>query len=159
VETTHEEIDRALKKRTRNGDTNIPTQITGRPRKIWLIELGYSSDTRYMDKVIEKPEQLAELCNMLAVEGYDVVLLPVILKSAGIFFKCLDRATKEWSFPMPKRNYTASYIFTAYTVYNTLCPNDDLWKEFHPVESSWGILEKKIRQKPSSEARGRIRGR
>jgi hypothetical protein len=48
-----------------------------------------------MDKVIEKPEQLAELCNMLAVEGYDVVLLPVILKSAGIFFNCLDRATKE----------------------------------------------------------------
>jgi hypothetical protein len=26
----------------------------GRPRKIWLIELGYSSDIRYMDKVIEK---------------------------------------------------------------------------------------------------------
>jgi hypothetical protein len=27
VEITHEEIDRALKKRTRNGDSNIPTQI------------------------------------------------------------------------------------------------------------------------------------
>jgi hypothetical protein len=34
VEITHDEIDRALKKRTRNGDTSVPTQINGRPRKI-----------------------------------------------------------------------------------------------------------------------------
>jgi hypothetical protein len=40
VEITNDEIDRALKKRTRNGDTNVPTQINGRPRNIWLIELG-----------------------------------------------------------------------------------------------------------------------
>jgi hypothetical protein len=40
-----------------------------RPRKIWLIELGYSSDTRYMDKVLEKKEQHVELCRMLAVGG------------------------------------------------------------------------------------------
>jgi hypothetical protein len=33
VEITHEEIDRALKKRTRNGDTNIPTQMTAGPGK------------------------------------------------------------------------------------------------------------------------------
>jgi hypothetical protein len=56
VEITNDEIDRALRKRTRNGDTNIPTQINSRPRKIWLIELGYSFDTRYMDKVTEKKE-------------------------------------------------------------------------------------------------------
>jgi hypothetical protein len=51
--------------------------MTGIPRKIWLIKLGYSSDPRYLDKVIEKKEQHAGLCKMLAVEGYDVVLLPV----------------------------------------------------------------------------------
>jgi hypothetical protein len=77
VEITHEEIDRALKKWTRNGDTNVPTQIYGGPRKIWLIELGYSSDTRYMDKVIEKEKQHAGLCRLLAAEGYDVLLLPI----------------------------------------------------------------------------------
>jgi hypothetical protein len=43
VEITHDEIDRALKKRTRDRDTVVPTQINGRPRKIRLIELGYSS--------------------------------------------------------------------------------------------------------------------
>jgi hypothetical protein len=40
---------------------------------------------------------------MLAVEGYDVVLLPVVLGSAGTLFKCLDRATKEWTFLMPEK--------------------------------------------------------
>jgi hypothetical protein len=43
VEITNDEIDRALKKRTSNEDTSIPTQIKGRPRKIWLIQLGYSN--------------------------------------------------------------------------------------------------------------------
>jgi hypothetical protein len=40
VEITHEEIDRALKKRTRNGDSKVPIQINGGPRKIRLMELG-----------------------------------------------------------------------------------------------------------------------
>jgi hypothetical protein len=35
-----------------------------------IIELGYSSDTRYMDKVGEKKAEHAELCKVLAVEGY-----------------------------------------------------------------------------------------
>jgi hypothetical protein len=73
VEITHEEIDRTLKKMTRSGDTNVSTQMNGGPRKIWLINLGYSSDTRYMDKVMEKKEQNAELCKLLAAEGYDVM--------------------------------------------------------------------------------------
>jgi hypothetical protein len=76
VEITHDELDRTLKKRTRNGDTIVPTQMNGRPREIWLIELGYSSDTRYMDKVIEKTEQHAELCRLLAAEGYGVMADP-----------------------------------------------------------------------------------
>jgi hypothetical protein len=111
-------------------DTNIPTQMNGSPRKIWLIESEYSSDTRYMDKVTEKNGQYAELCKLLAAEGYDVVLLPVVLASAGTLFKCLERATNEMDIPNArKRNYTASYIFTAYTVCRTLCPNADTWKD------------------------------
>jgi hypothetical protein len=73
VEIAYDEIDRALKKRTRNRGTIAPSQINGRPRKIWLIELGYSSDTSYMDKVIEKKEQHAELCRLFAAEGNDVI--------------------------------------------------------------------------------------
>jgi hypothetical protein len=32
VEITNDEIERALKKRNCNGDTNVPTQINGSPR-------------------------------------------------------------------------------------------------------------------------------
>jgi hypothetical protein len=86
VEITHDEINRALKKRRKLGDTLVPNQMNGRPRKIWLVELGYSSDTRYMDKVIEKKEQHAEVCIFLIAEEYDVMLLPVVLGSAGTLF-------------------------------------------------------------------------
>jgi hypothetical protein len=93
----------ALKKRFRNGDNNVATQINGRPRKMWLLELGYSSDIRYMDKVMEEKEQHAELCKLLAAEGYDVVLLPIVLGSAVALFKCLDRATKEMDIPNARK--------------------------------------------------------
>jgi hypothetical protein len=65
--------------------------------------LRHSSDTRYMDKVIEKGEQHPELRKKLAVEGYDVLLLPVVLGSAGTIWKCLDRATKEMDTPTAKK--------------------------------------------------------
>jgi hypothetical protein len=67
VEITHEEIDsyRALEKKTRNGNTNIPTQITGRPKKIWLTELGYSPDTRYMDKVMRRKNNMQNCAKCL----------------------------------------------------------------------------------------------
>jgi hypothetical protein len=64
-EIKHDEIYRALKKRNRNGDTTVPTQIIGRPRKIWLIELGYSSATRYIDKVIKKKKNIQDCANCL----------------------------------------------------------------------------------------------
>jgi hypothetical protein len=38
-------------------------------------------------KVIEKKEQDAEMCRLLAAEGYDVMLLLVVLGSAGTLLK------------------------------------------------------------------------
>jgi len=69
-------------------------QSSGRPKKIWIIEVGYSFDTGYMDKVAEKKLH-AELCNLPATDGYDVMLLPVVLESAGTLLKRLGCATKE----------------------------------------------------------------
>jgi hypothetical protein len=68
-----------------------------------------------------------ERCN--GAEGYDLMLLPVVLGSAGTLFKCLDRATKEMDIPNARKTYTASFTYTVYTVYKTLCPNDDTWKD------------------------------
>jgi hypothetical protein len=144
VEIMHEEIDRALKKRTRNGDNKVPTQIKGRPRKIWLMDLGYSSDLRCMDKVMEKKEQHAELCKLLTAEGYDVMLLPIVLGSAGTLFKCLDCATKEMDIPntRKKKLYSKLHLHSIHSLQNLV--------------SQRRYLE---RQKPTAEARGRIRGR
>jgi hypothetical protein len=36
---------------------------------------------------------------MLAVKGYQVVLLPAFLGSAGTLYKCLERATQEMDIP------------------------------------------------------------
>jgi hypothetical protein len=132
----------ALKKRFRNGDNNVATQINGRPRKMWLLELGYSSDIRYMDKVMEEKEQPAERCTLLAAEGYDVVLLPIVLGSAVALFKCLDRATKEMDIPnaRKKKLYSKLHLHSIHSLQN--------------VVSQQRYLE---RQKP--ETRGIIRGR
>jgi hypothetical protein len=74
-----------------------------------------------MNKVIEIKEQYAKIYKMLAVWGYDVILLSVVLGSAGTLFCCLDRATKEWTTPMPEeQTYTSSFTYTAYTVYKSL---------------------------------------
>jgi hypothetical protein len=70
-----------------------------------------------MDNVKEKREQLAELYKLLAAEGYDVILLSVVLGNAGTPFKCFDRATKKMDIPNArKENHTASFTDTIYTV-------------------------------------------
>jgi hypothetical protein len=63
VEITNDDIDRAPKKQTSNGDTNIPTQINGRPRKVSLIELGYSFNTRYTDKSQRRNNNMQNCAN------------------------------------------------------------------------------------------------
>jgi hypothetical protein len=84
------------------------------------MDLGYSSDTRYMDKVMEKKEQHAELCKLLASGGYDVMLLPIVLGSAGTLFKCLDRATKEMDIPntRKKKLYSKLYLHSIHSLQN-----------------------------------------
>jgi hypothetical protein len=41
---------------------------------------------------------------------------------------------------MPEnRNNSASFTYTAYTIYKTLCPNDDIWKgESQPQQQKEG---------------------
>ena len=41
------------------GDSNhhITTIANGRARRVWIVEVGYCSDTRYLDKLQEKTRQ------------------------------------------------------------------------------------------------------
>jgi pyruvate carboxylase len=63
-EILHRKFERDLDE-NEEGDANIPIQINGRARKIWIIDLEYCSDTRYIDKVKEKEQRHAQLCNLL----------------------------------------------------------------------------------------------
>jgi hypothetical protein len=74
------------------------------------FRVGVFFDTRFMDKVIAKKEQHAELCKMLAAEECAVMLLLVVLESAGTLFKLLGRATKEMDIPNARKKKFYSKI-------------------------------------------------
>jgi hypothetical protein len=98
--------------------------------------LGYSSDTRYMNKVTEKKEQHAELCKLLAAEGYEVMLLPVVLGSAGTLFKCLDRAKKEMDIPnaRKKKLYSKLHLHSTHSLQNLVSQRRYLEDKSHLQE-------------------------
>jgi hypothetical protein len=113
------------------------------PRNIWLIKLGYSSDSPCMDKVIEKKGQHAGSWKLLAAEGCDVMLLPVVLGSAGTLFECLDLA-KEMDIPNARMKKLYSKL------------------HLHSIDSLQNLVSQRRylkRQKPTAEARVSIRGR
>jgi hypothetical protein len=97
----------------------------------WLIELGYSSDTRYMDKVVQKTEQHAILCKLVAAEGNDeLLILPVVLGNAGALSKYPDRATKETNIPKAreKKLYSKLHQDNIHSLEN-LVSHHDTWKD------------------------------
>jgi len=99
---------------------SVHTQTSGRPRKIWIIALGYFSDTRYMDKVAEKKQEHVELCHLLATEGYDVMLLPIVLGSAGHFSNALIVQQKKWTAPKLGQRIIQQAPLTQYTHHTNL---------------------------------------
>ena len=53
-----------------------PSGSTGpRRRKIWVLEGGYTADTRHFDKVEEKQSQHAQLMHALQIRGFDAKLM------------------------------------------------------------------------------------
>ena len=118
-------------------------QANGRPTKVWVVELGYSADTRYLEKVQEKTDQHEVLCNLLRAEGYEVIFLPIVLGTAGTLYKCLEKATTELRIPPAQRKklFTKLHLHSVHTLYNIL-------KQRRYLERQQGL-----------EARGRIRGR
>ena len=57
------------------------------PRKIWIVEGGYCTDTRYTDKYTRKELQHAKLQTLLKQQGYEVILLPLVLGVTGAIYK------------------------------------------------------------------------
>ena len=68
---------------------SLPTNIkhSCKRRKVWILEVGYSSDTRYEEKFQEKTQQHQALVNAPTQWGYDVYLRPLPLGFAGTIYK------------------------------------------------------------------------
>ena len=60
------------RKRGRHGgqhNHHITTTANGRARRVWIVEVGYCSDTRYLDKLQEKTRQHRQLQSLLMDKG------------------------------------------------------------------------------------------
>ena len=97
------EIKQALKapavKRRRDGREIQGTRTQVVPCKIKIIEIGYTSDTRYQEKMNKKKQQHAQLCKVLMAEGHSVELLPIIRGTQGSLYKCSTRALTSLQIP------------------------------------------------------------
>ena len=67
----------------------------GKARRIWIVEGGYCSDTRYEDKLKEKEDQHLILQTALEDHGYQVLTLPIILGVSGSHFHTTTQAFKQ----------------------------------------------------------------
>ena len=63
-----------------------PQMPDGKPRKVWVAEAGYCSDTMYQDKLKEKELQHKHLQEALSAYGYEVIAVPIILGFYGTIF-------------------------------------------------------------------------
>jgi hypothetical protein len=92
----------------------------------------------------KRKSNMQNYANCLPQKGMDVILLPIVLGSAGTLFKYLDRATKEMDIPnaRKKKLYSKLHLHSIHSLQNLV--------------SQRRYLE---RQKPTAEARGRIRRR
>ena len=72
--------------RTLTSSVTDPRTGNGRQRRIWLMEGGYCSDTKFEEKLAEKTVQHERLIELLKIYGYDVRLGPMPLGYAGTVY-------------------------------------------------------------------------
>ena len=63
------------------------TYSQSRRRKVWLLEGGYTSDTRHLEKIEEKRQQHKTLLKALEMQGFDVRLLILTFSVGGTIYK------------------------------------------------------------------------
>ena len=71
------------------------TQAAIRQRKVWVLEGGYTSDTRYLDKIREKEEQHKTLLEALRLQGFDTRLGILAFGVGGTIFKTTQDALRD----------------------------------------------------------------
>ena len=85
------------KKRNSRGQHAPPYK--GQRGKAFILEVGYTMETRYTDKFEEKHEQHRTLVKLLEASGFEPVVCPIILGSTGGIFKSSQEALLELGVP------------------------------------------------------------
>ena len=70
-----------------NHEHQPSTRSQVRKRKVWLLEGGYTSDTRHLEKVEEKKQQHETLMKALDLQGFDARLLILTFGVGGTIYK------------------------------------------------------------------------
>ena len=86
------------RKRGQHGGQNnhhITSTANGRPRRVWIVEVGYCSDTRYLDKLQENTQQHRQLQGLLMDKGFKVTCLPIILGNSGANYSTTESSLSQ----------------------------------------------------------------
>ena len=76
----------------------------GRDRTVKIVEVGYTSEGRYVQKLDEKSDQHQQLKQLLQAEGFSTTVLPVILGCTGGIFTTATEAFENLG--IDKQNIT-----------------------------------------------------
>ena len=90
-------VPNALRQRAPNGThaSQPASRTLPRRRIIWLLEGGYTSDTRYEEKYREKQDQHRTLIEALELKGFEVRQRIVALGVSGTIYKTTQSSLKD----------------------------------------------------------------
>ena len=66
-----------------------------RPCKAFIIEVGYTAETRYEERLRSKSQQHAQLCQLLEASGYEPVVHTILLGTTGGIFAAQHQMLAE----------------------------------------------------------------
>ena len=86
-------------KRKRDGSAQHRYLPKGARGNAFILEVGYTNETRYDDKLEEKIEEHETLMKLLEASEFTAVLCPIILGTTGGIFHSSQKALQELGVP------------------------------------------------------------
>ena len=93
LSTTFQDQDTPTAQRSIRGPRRDTVEI--RKRKVWVLEGGYTSDTRHLDKIKEKKEQHKTLLEALELQGFDSRLGILTFGVGGTIYRSTQDALRD----------------------------------------------------------------
>ena len=124
--------------------SDLPANMpNGSPRKVSIVEVGYCSDTRYLEKIQQKEEQHSALETALRSYGYEVAILTYILGLYGSLYHSNKKTMKAIGI----EHAAADRLSSKTHVHSVNCAHN-LNKARRFLESRVGRGQQKLRADP-----------